>query len=65
MPSFGAAFGPFFTSKPQAPGLGLSISRTIIEMHKGQLWAENNIDRGATFHVILPVGNVTHQDGSR
>lgn len=58
-------FKPFFTSKPQGLGLGLSISRSIVEMHRGRLWAENNIDRGATFHVTLPVGNVTRQDGSR
>jgi two-component system sensor kinase FixL len=57
-------FKPFFTSKPQGLGLGLSISRSIVEMHKGRLWAENNIDRGATFHVILPVGNETYQGGA-
>jgi two-component system sensor kinase FixL len=58
-------FKPFFTSKPQGLGLGLSISRTIIGMHRGRLWAENNIDRGATFFVALPVGNATEQDESR
>jgi two-component system sensor kinase FixL len=58
-------FKPFFTSKPQGLGLGLSISRTIISMHRGRLWAENNIDRGATFFVALPVGNAMEQDESR
>jgi two-component system sensor kinase FixL len=58
-------FKPFFTSKPQGLGLGLSISRTIIGMHRGRLWAENNIDRGATFFVALPVGNAMEQDESR
>ncbi|SIO72626.1 two-component system, LuxR family, sensor kinase FixL [Burkholderia sp. GAS332] len=50
-------FKPFITSKPQGLGLGLSISRSIIDMHGGELWAENNTDRGATFYVTLPVWN--------
>jgi two-component system sensor kinase FixL len=58
-------FKPFFTSKPQGLGLGLSISRSIIDMHHGRLWAENNIDRGATFFVTLPVGDATERDESR
>lgn len=58
-------FKPFFTSKPQGLGLGLSISRSIIDMHRGRLWAENNNDRGATFYVALPVGNATPEDKSR
>ncbi|VWC69444.1 two-component regulatory system, sensor kinase protein [Burkholderia lata] len=47
-------FKPFFTSKPHGLGLGLSISRTIVAAHGGRLWAENNADRGASFHVALP-----------
>jgi signal transduction histidine kinase len=35
-------------------GLGLSIARDIVEAHRGQIWAENNPDRGATFTVVLP-----------
>ncbi|MFL9860607.1 ATP-binding protein [Paraburkholderia madseniana] len=58
-------FKPFFTSKPQGLGLGLSISRSIIDMHRGRLWAENNNDRGATFYVALPVGDATPEDKSR
>lgn len=56
---FDKIFKPFFTSKPQGLGLGLSISRSIIDMHHGRLWAENNSDRGATFYVALPTGDAT------
>lgn len=48
-------FESFYTSKPQGLGMGLPISRTIIEAHGGRLWAENNADRGATFRFTLPV----------
>jgi signal transduction histidine kinase len=48
-------FEPFFTTKPQGLGLGLSISRSIIAAHRGRLWGTNNPDRGATFHIVLPV----------
>jgi two-component system sensor kinase FixL len=47
-------FDPFITSKPQGLGLGLSISRTIVSAHGGRLWAENNEDRGATVHCVVP-----------
>lgn len=58
-------FTPFYTSKPHGLGLGLSISRSIVELHGGRLWAENNPDRGATFYVTLPVANVAEQKQSR
>jgi PAS domain S-box-containing protein len=57
-------FNPFVTSKPQGLGLGLSISRTIVEMHGGRLWAENNADQGATFYFTLRVGGAAQLDPS-
>ncbi|WP_083228920.1 two-component system sensor histidine kinase NtrB [Bordetella sp. H567] len=49
-------FMPYFTSKREGLGLGLSISRSIVEMHGGRIWAENNDDQGAAFCFTLPVG---------
>jgi len=48
-------FERFFTMKKQGMGLGLSICRTIIDAHRGEIWATNNSDRGATFHFSLPI----------
>ena len=47
-------FDAFFTTKPQGTGMGLSISRRIIESHDGCLWASPNGTRGATFQFTLP-----------
>ena len=46
-------FQPFVTSKAQGMGVGLSISRTIIEAHGGHLWAEPNPDGGTIFRLTL------------
>jgi C4-dicarboxylate-specific signal transduction histidine kinase len=48
-------FEPFFTTKAQGMGIGLSIARTIVEAHNGQIYAENQTDGGAIFRVMLPL----------
>jgi signal transduction histidine kinase len=47
-------FDPFFTTKSQGTGMGLRISRSIIEAHAGRIWAVASPGRGATFHLTLP-----------
>ena len=50
-------FQPFFTTKETGMGVGLSISRTIIEAHSGRMWAETNKEGGATFRFTLPAAS--------
>jgi signal transduction histidine kinase len=48
-------FEPFFSSKSEGMGVGLSIARTIVEAHNGKVWAQNRDHGGATFRVRLPL----------
>lgn len=57
-------FEPFQTSKNDGLGIGLSISRAIIDAHGGRIWAENNSDRGASFHIALRVSPPAAMPGS-
>jgi PAS domain S-box-containing protein len=54
-------FNAFFTTKPHGTGMGLRISRSIIESHGGRLWAADNTPRGASFCFTLPAKAETHE----
>ena len=51
-------FDAFVTTKKTGMGIGLAISRSIVEAHGGRLWAKNNPSSGATFSVVLPVSQL-------
>jgi signal transduction histidine kinase len=54
-------FDAFYTTKPSGLGMGLSISRSIVEAHEGRLWGVPNSGRGMTFYLALPVlGSQAH-----
>jgi two-component system, LuxR family, sensor kinase FixL len=52
-------FAPFFTTKNDGMGIGLSISRSIIETHRGRIWAERHPDGGTSFHFMIPTTDET------
>ena len=58
-------FEHFFTTKKDGMGMGLSIARTIVEAHHGQIWAENNSEVGATFYFTVPVDGGGRRDEGR
>jgi signal transduction histidine kinase len=54
-------FNAFVTTKPHGTGMGLSISRSIVEAHGGRIWAADNSPRGASFFLTLPTGIEAHE----
>ena len=52
---FHRLFEPFYTTKAKGIGMGLAISRSLIEENGGQLWVEPEEETGATFHLTLPL----------
>jgi C4-dicarboxylate-specific signal transduction histidine kinase len=59
-PQIDQIFNAFFTTKVHGTGMGLSISRSIVESHGGRLWADGDSPRGATFHITLPTRIEAH-----
>jgi signal transduction histidine kinase len=52
-------FEPFFSTKREGLGMGLSISRSIVQAHGGRIWAENGASGGAVFRCVMPVAKQT------
>jgi signal transduction histidine kinase len=50
-------FEPFYTTKPSGVGMGLAISKSIVEAHGGRIWVTDNETAGATFHFSLPLAD--------
>ena len=50
-------FDSFYSTKADGMGMGLSISKTIIDSHNGKIWAENRQNNGSKFHFVIPITN--------
>jgi signal transduction histidine kinase len=50
-------FNPFYTTKQDGMGMGLAISRSIVESHGGELWASANVPRGTKFQFTMPLSH--------
>jgi two-component system, LuxR family, sensor kinase FixL len=61
----GALFSPFRSGKPEGMGIGLSISRTIVEAHGGRIWAEDGPEEGTVFRFTLPAAKALPAPGRR
>jgi PAS domain S-box-containing protein len=61
-PDMDRIFDAFFTTKENGMGIGLSVSRSIIENHHGRLWAESNDSHGASFFFSIPLGPESKED---
>jgi signal transduction histidine kinase len=48
-------FNPFFTTKPDGTGLGLAVTRKVIEDHGGDIFVESTVGEGTTFNILLPL----------